>query len=201
MKYEEFSELAALYALDVLDEKERRLVEEYLAEFPEHESKLDELRDSVAFLPYAAPEVPMASNLKDRLFERIADETYVQDTIPVALPGIDSDFPFLSVRASSLQWKPHRVPGVAIAKLHEDKVKREMVCVLRADPGVRFPTHRHGGTEEIFMLEGNLVIHGEVYGPGDYIRSTPGSIHSPHTFNGCKLFLRTSLDNEILSSV
>lgn len=85
------------------------------------------------------------------------------------MPAIDSDFPFLSIRASELQWQPHRVPGVAIAKLHEDKVKPEMVCLLGADPGVRFPTHRHGGTEEIFRLEGNLVIHGEVYGLGDYI--------------------------------
>jgi hypothetical protein len=201
MTYEEFYELAALYALEVLDQKDRRLVEEYLAEFPEDESKLEELRDAVDFLPYAAPQVPIASDLKDRLFERIADESKAWDHIPLAFAGIDSNLPFFSVRASELQWQPHPVPGVAIAKLHEDRIKREIICLLRAQPGVRFPTHRHGGTEEIFMLEGNLVINGEVFGPGDYIRSNPGSIHSPHTFNGCQLFLRTSLDNEILSLV
>lgn len=154
---------------------------------------------SLAAIPYSAPEVPMAVDRKERLFERISQEASEHDTHMFAVPPIATDVPFFTVRAADLRWEPHLVPGVAIAKLYQDPAKGELVCLLRAEPGVHYPTHRHTGVEEIFMLEGNLVINGEVYGQGDYIRSAPGSIHAPHTPNGCMFFIRTSLDNEIFN--
>lgn len=200
MNYEEFCELAALYALDILDEKERRLVEDYIAQFPECELELEEFRNSVTAIPYSAPEVPMAADLKGRLFERIAEDATVQNNHrSVERPMIASDLPFFTVRAADIHWQPHRIPGVTIAKLYEDPVRREIVCLLRAEPGVRYPRHRHALAEEILMLEGDLVINEEVYGKGDYIRSAPGTIHGPHTLTGCMFFIRTSLDNEILN--
>lgn len=198
MNYEEFCELAALYALNVLDANECRLVENHIAEFPEDETKLAEFRESVAALPYSAPDVPMAADLKERLFERIPGEASSGNGTSVALPLIATDLPIFTVRAADVHWKPHPVPGVMIALLYKDTVRREIVCLLRAEPGVRYPAHRHAGAEEIFMLEGDLVIDGEVYGKGDYIRSTPGTIHCPHTPSGCMFFIRTSLDDEIL---
>jgi anti-sigma factor ChrR (cupin superfamily) len=208
MNYEEFSELAPLWVLDVLDEEERHLVEEFIAESPEYQAELTQLRDTVSAIPYSAPPVPMAANLKERLFERIAGvdseqnrSEITQGTAPsaIAFPPIATVVPLVTVRASDVRWKPHPVPGIAIARLHIDKARREIVCLLRADPGVRYPAHRHAGTEEIFMLEGDLTINGEVFGKGDYIRSTPGSIHSPHTLGGCMFLIRTSLEDEILN--
>lgn len=200
MNYEEFYELAALYAIDVLDEKERRLVEDYIAQFPECQVELEELRNSFAVIPYSAPEVPMAADVKKRLFEQIAEDAAIQNNHrAVDHPIIDNNLPFFTVRAADVHWQPHRIPGVAIAKLYEDLVKREIVCLLRAEPGVQYPQHRHALTEEIFMIEGDLVINEQIYGKGDYIRSAPGTIHSPYTQHGCMLFIRTSLDNEILN--
>lgn len=200
MNYEEFCELAALYALDVLDEKERRLVEDYIAQFPECELELEELRNSVTAMPYSVPEVPMAADLKGRLFERIADEAAIQNNHrSIDHPMIAIDLPFFTMRAADIQWQPHRIPGVAIAKLYEDPLNREIVCLLRAEPGVQYPRHRHALAEEIFMLEGDLVINEQIFGKGDYIRSAPGTIHDPHTPSGCMIFIRTSLDNEIMN--
>lgn len=199
MNYQDLCELAPLYVLNVLDTEERGLVEDYVAQFPECEAQLDELRDTMATMSYSAPDVPIAKDLKARLFERIAAETGTQNHKSVMPPMMISDLPLFTVRAADVRWRPHRVPGVAIAKLYKDSVKREIVCLLRAEAGVCYPSHRHASVEEIFMLEGDLVINGEVYGVGDYIRSAPGSIHSPHTRNGCMFLIRTSLHDEILN--
>lgn len=198
MNYEEFCELAALYALDILDTNERRLVEEHIAEFPEDETELAKFYDSVAALSYGAPDVPMAADLKERLFERIAGDSSAGNRTSVARPSIATNLPIFTVRAADVHWKPHPVPGVTIALLYKDTARREIVCLLRAEPGVRYPAHRHAGIEEIFMLEGDLVIDGVVYSKGDYIRSSPGTIHHPHTPSGCMFFIRTCLDDEIL---
>lgn len=199
MNYEKFCELAALYALDILDERGRQLVEGYMARFPEYKNELDGFRDSAAAIPYSVPQVPMAANLKERLFERIADEALnpnssKTDDLPVA-----NELPFFTVRAADVKWRSYVIPGVAIAKLYEDSVRREVVCLFRAEPGVRYPAHRHATAEEIFMLEGDLMIDEQVYGKGDYIRSAAGSIHSPSTIGGCMFLMRTSLDNEMLN--
>jgi ChrR Cupin-like domain len=45
-------------------------------------------------------------------------------------------------------------------------------------------------------LEGDLVIGNEVYGAGDYIRSSPGSSHAPYTNGGCRFFFHASMDDE-----
>ncbi|MGI0484227.1 cupin domain-containing protein [Pantanalinema rosaneae CENA516] len=83
-----------------------------------------------------------------------------------------------------------------MAIVHRDEVKRELAGFLRAEPGVRYPFHRHAAIEEIFMLEGDLVVGDEVYGAGDYIRSHPGSSHAPYTNGGCRFFFHTSIDDE-----
>jgi hypothetical protein len=202
MNYEKFCELAALYALDILDKRGHQLVEGYIARFPEYKKELDGFRNSAAAIPYSAPDVPMAANLanlKERLFERIADEALNPNTDTSANLPIAADLPIFTVRAADVQWKSHVVPGVAIAKLYEDSVRREIVCLLRAEPGVRYPAHRHATAEEIFMLAGDLMLDEQVYGTGDYIRSAAGSIHSPYTIGGCMFLIRTSLDNEMLN--
>lgn len=103
------------------------------------------------------------------------------------------------VRSQDLDWTPHATPGVTVAIVHRDEVKRELVGFLQAEPGVRYPFHRHAAIEEIFMLEGDLVVGDEVYSAGDYIRSHPGSSHAPYTNGGCRFFFHTSIDQDLRS--
>lgn len=86
-----------------------------------------------------------------------------------------------------------------MAKLDQDPIKREIVCLLRAEVGVCYPSPRHAEAEEIYLLAGDLVVNGEVYGTGDYMSSGPGKIHSPHTVHSCLFFIRTSLNKQILN--
>ena len=80
-----------------------------------------------------------------------------------------------------------------------DTVRREIDFFVGANTGVRFPNHRHAGIEEIVVLEGDLVIDGELYSSGECIRSVPGSAHQPETCGGCLIFLGTSLDNKVIA--
>lgn len=186
-----FCELAPLYALDLLSEEERVWVQQQVSDCPDLAVELANYQSAVTAIPYSVPSLPIAENLKERLFERLELESpseFFQPEIPPKSP--------LAVRSLDLNWQPHTVPGVVIAIVHTDEVKREIVGFLRAEPGVHYPFHRHAAREEIMMLEGDLVVGDEVYGAGDYLRSHPGSSHAPHTNNGCKFFFHTSMDDE-----
>jgi anti-sigma factor ChrR (cupin superfamily) len=63
---------------------------------------------------------------------------------------------------------------------------------------VCFPKHQHADNEEIVVLEGDLVIDGQVYHSGDRIYSLPNTVHQPETQTGCLLFVKTSLDDVII---
>lgn len=186
-----FCELVPLYALDLLSEQEKSWVEQQVVECPDLAEELSGYQSATTAIPYSTPALPLADRLKERLFDRLNLDTPSSDTIPHPLSSTH-----VAVRSQDLNWQPHPTPGVTIAIVHRDEVKREIVGFLRAEPGVRYPWHRHAAIEEIFMMEGDLVIGDEVYRAGDYIRSYPGSDHAPYTKGGCQFFFHTSMDDE-----
>ncbi len=203
MPDEEFNILAALQALNIIDESEIRALEEKLQESPEIQSELAAFESAVSAIAYTTPLVAVAPDLKNRLFQRIAelDSTAAQEVSsePVSELLTNTKLPPLIRRSRDMKWKSFGVPGISIGRLFADKEKREITCLLRLEPGIKFPLHRHGGVEEIFMLEGDLVVEGEVCYQGDYIRSLPGSTHAPITEGGCLLLVKSSIDNETLA--
>ncbi len=78
-----FCELAPLYALNLLDESDRRWVEEQITDNPELAAELADYQATANVLPYAAPPEPMAATLKDRLLQRLAQES-TPDTAAIA---------------------------------------------------------------------------------------------------------------------
>ena len=205
-----FCELAPLYALGLLSEGYRAWVEAQIVAEPDLATELAEIEAIVAAMPYGNHQIPMAANLKERLFQRIGRTVPVSQLTPEpasAFPGLVARLLERSatslinrseVRHQAIKWERYKVPGVTIARLHIDLVKREAVGLFRAEPGVRYPLHHHADVEEIFMLQGDLIIGNKVYGSGDYIRSVPSSTHAPETHGGCMFFFRTSLHDEIL---
>lgn len=190
-----FCELAPLYALNLLNEQERAWVEQQIMECPDLAEELSSHQAAVTAIPYSAPPVPPADDLKHRLFDRLELDRPSHSAPSEATPA-PAPASYRAIRSAELNWQPHPTPGVMIAIVHRDEVKREIVGFLRADPGVRYPQHRHAAIEEIFMMEGDLVIGNEVYGAGDYIRSQPGSSHAPYTHGGCRFFFHTSMDDD-----
>ena len=56
-----------------------------------------------------------------------------------------------------------------------DAERRATTSLVRFAPGMRYPPHRHGGTEEIFVLEGSVLVNGVLLKAGDYCRSEAGT--------------------------
>lgn len=68
-------ELLPFYALDVLTDEERELVESYLAEHPEVRTQMEEMNDAASSLPYSVSPVEPPRLVKDALMARVhADE-------------------------------------------------------------------------------------------------------------------------------
>jgi anti-sigma factor ChrR (cupin superfamily) len=193
-----FCELAPLYALDLLDLEERLWVEAQVLACPDLAEELAGYQTAVGVMPYSAPPVSMAADLKDRLFDKlglapIASSIDLTPPNPPIPPLEPAQF---SIRSGDLQWQPHRIEGVECALLFLDPINRMRSLIVKAAAGVVYPLHRHEGIEEIYMLEGELVIDEQVYLAGDYIRSSPNSIHAPSTSTGCMFLIRACIDDE-----
>ncbi|WP_228056462.1 cupin domain-containing protein [Microcoleus sp. LEGE 07076] len=195
--------LAVLQALDTLNESEIRALTEKLRASPELQSERAAFEVAVAAIAYTAPLVPVSPDLKHRLFQRIAEVSSTPaeevSSEPVYDLSPNTKSPHFIRRGHDVKWKDFGVSGISIGRLFTDKKKREITCLLRLEPGSEFPRHRHAGVEEIFVLEGDLVVEGEVCYQGDYIRSVPGSTHSSITKDGCLLLIKSSFDNEMLT--
>jgi quercetin dioxygenase-like cupin family protein len=191
MQLEEIQNLVALYALDLLDESERCIVEEAIASSEQLQTQLAQLQSAVAAIPYSVPSVTMAVDLKSRLFERIAIQNREPDLTFVTT---------LKEQATNVQWQPYPLlSGLETGVLYVNREKQEVAYFVRAEAGLQFPTHYHAGSEEMILIEGDLSVDGQSYTEGAIICSEPGSSHQPSTINGCLLFLRSSLEDAIVS--
>ncbi|HKB59897.1 MAG TPA: cupin domain-containing protein [Gallionellaceae bacterium] len=95
------------------------------------------------------------------------------------------------LQTGELPWAPSPVAGVERRMLERDgeEVARA-TSIVRFAPGAGFPDHVHDLGEEIFVLEGIFSDESGDYGPGSYIRNSPGSSHAPHSRDGCLLFVK-----------
>ena len=85
---------------------------------------------------------------------------------------------------------PRLQKGIQVQLLHEFRGVRTVLMHLEPDLQVQF--HSHSGGEEILLLEGDFADeHGE-YSKGSWLRSPPGSSHSPRIGpNGTLLYLKS----------
>ena len=113
-----FCELAPLYALNLLDEDERRWVEAQAIDNPELAAELAEHQTTVNVLPYGAPVVPIAAALKDRLFQRLAEEaTATEAGAPTVSLTPPSQLPPLEQATASTSLPLHGLPQTAPARV------------------------------------------------------------------------------------
>ena len=193
----DFAELAALSALDILTPEESNLVELNYAEQPEFVQQRAEFEAVVGAIAYSSPPIPMSNNLKDRLFQRIADNITEQQSDLSALLKISMEE--LKQKTRGLSWQP--IPTMThgvMATLEVDQAKRQTAFFVRAQAGETFPNHWHAKGEEILVLEGDMVVDERIYQPGDRISSSANTSHQPSTVNGCLVFCISSFDDKFL---
>ncbi len=90
-----------------------------------------------------------------------------------------------------MPWTDSPLAGVQRRMLERDgeEVARA-TSIVRYAPGSRFPAHSHGLGEEFLVLDGVFSDEHGDYPTGTYVRNPPGSRHSPHSRDGCTLFVK-----------
>jgi mannose-6-phosphate isomerase-like protein (cupin superfamily) len=94
-----------------------------------------------------APEAVPPASLKDRLQNRIAQESL---------------------------WKQTPFPGVTRRKLHQDPATGYVTMLVRMEPGSSIEAHIHSRDEQCYVLEGDLWMDGKPYHAGDFLVSAGG---------------------------
>jgi hypothetical protein len=186
----ELAELAALYALDIVDDTEFDRAADLYAQDEAFATIVEQDRAAASLMAYDAPQINLPPELKDRLFQRVAAES--------ALKLSAAELEKLKLEADRATWEAYELtPGAEVATLAVNEVSREFRGFVRSAGQAKFPEHRHAGDEELIVVDGELVIGDQVYFPGDWILSKPGTQHQPKTIAGVLLFLRTSIDDEM----
>lgn len=105
---------------------------------------------------------------------------------------IRSDFSQRAVvRPGDADWVASPMAGVDRQMLDRigDEVARA-TSIVRYAPDSFFSEHEHGGGEEIIVLDGVFSDEHGDYPAGSYLRNPIGTKHSPHSKDGCTIFVK-----------
>ncbi|MEM9334549.1 MAG: cupin domain-containing protein [Pseudomonadota bacterium] len=96
------------------------------------------------------------------------------------------------VRPDDYQWVPS--PAAGVDRMMLDRVGDEVAratSLVRYAANSEFPSHQHGGGEEIFVLDGEFADENGAYGVGSYLRNPIGTSHSPRIgADGALIFVK-----------
>jgi anti-sigma factor ChrR (cupin superfamily) len=196
---EGWRERVALHLLGALPGSEAVEVEAHIASCSACRQEADSLRSVVDALAFAGPTTDPPESLKQRLLDRIRTKEPVQPW--KAWTGEVVRQPLLILKKEEGAWEPTAVEGVAVRRLFVDPEADRVTMLVRMTPGASYPSHRHAGVEECYVLEGDLYSHDFEMRAGDYQRLDGGSVHGVQaTRQGCLLFIVSSLHDELLSA-
>ncbi|MBE9067605.1 cupin domain-containing protein [Leptolyngbya cf. ectocarpi LEGE 11479] len=188
---------AAIYALDGLGADERGQFEQALLDSADLEQTVRGFEETAAALAYGAPPVPMATDLKARLFQRIAGQPNGASSDLLKL--LDLPIAELKQKATELDWC--LMPGdsgVTVATWQTDDVFREAAFFARKVGKGLFPNHYHASGETVLVLEGDFVVDAQAYYPGERVTAPGKTSHQPESLSGCLLLCVSSMDDDVL---
>ena len=183
----DYSELVFLYALQALPPSEMTAVETHIAACADCRQEMETLRPIIdSFVSWPTDVLRPSASLWGRLAQRIAAETGAEPVLRVPTQWAEPE------------WK-EVAPGISCKLLATDTEKNRVSMLVRLAPGTDYPPHRHAGLEELYMLEGELIVDDERFNPGDYRRGEAGGIdHRVWSETGCTCVLITSFHDVIL---
>jgi len=188
---QEHEELVTLYALQALPPAEAAAVEARLSACADCRRQLQTLRPVIdSFTAWPTDVLRPAEPLWDRLALRIGEEA-----------GRPPEVRSSSAQAAAppaTDWMV-AAPGISCKLLATDPERRRVSMLVRLEPNTAYPPHRHGGVEELHLLDGVLIVDDRTLYPGDYLRSEPGTGDSRvWSERGCTCVLITSADDVLL---
>jgi anti-sigma factor ChrR (cupin superfamily) len=194
---DDLRELASLYALDALAQEEKAAYEAHLgAGCAVCVAEVASFHKVTGAIGLSVDSVSPRAELRERLMETLA-RTAQPNTRNS--PGVlyDKDGVLIS-RPGEMTWAAGELPGVFLKVLFNDTGRGYTTAMVRMTAGTHYPSHKHAGVEELYLLEGDLCVGDMAMRAGDYCRGEAGSIHEEIvTENGC-LFVVTSSDQDQL---
>ena len=103
------------------------------------------------------------------------------------------------VRGAEDGWRALKIPGVSVKLLRRNAETGESTALVRLEPGARFPAHNHPAGEEVFVLDGDVLIGADRLQAGDYLYTPPNGKHAASSQDGCVFLVTLPQPVEILS--
>lgn len=214
MLKDEHTEWAALYSLGALAPEEKVYFEKHLASGCTACAAEMEKFDGLVSRLARASECPPPLRLRERLLAAVkqagapsadgagreADEA--KSRVDTGKPAgiLFQHAGLLISRSNDMSWQPAGIAGISSKTLFVDSQRQYATTLVSMEPGTAYPSHRHNDIEEVYLLEGDLLVEGVSMGPGDYCRSEPGSIHgAAKTNSGVLLLVFSSQRDELLT--
>src|SRR5687768_1516954 len=153
---QDHADLVFMHALQAVPASEAAVVEERMTSCAECREEMETLRPVVESLSAWPTDVlrPSAS-----LWERLA--------VRVAASSAEAPPSPAPERWEEPDWK-EAAPGISVKVLATDTDTDRVTMLVRLAPGTDYPSHRHAGLEELYLLDGELMIDDRVLYPGDY---------------------------------
>ncbi len=203
----ELREYCSLYLLGVLEPQERTNYEQHLLlgceECSEELSLLSEAVEALVMTDIAVtPRAEVKEQLLNRIHQKRTGESHYSSSQvwkqwqPFSHPRKG----LVTMRSDEGAWQDIGIEGISVKQLFSDPDHHTITMLVRMAAGTTYPSHRHGGIEECYVLEGDLHVGDELLlHSGDYQRADDDSIHLKQwTENGCLLFIVSSTDDELL---
>jgi quercetin dioxygenase-like cupin family protein len=184
---QDHSDRVFLYAAQVLPADELREAETQIAACAECRQEREALRPIIdAFAWWPADLLRPSAELWERLAQRIGGEAAGVAMLPAPAPSPEPGWADVA-------------PGISCKLLSTDTQTNHVNMLVRLAPGAAYPPHRHAGIEELYLLDGELIVDDKTLHPGDYLRSNVGTVDRlVWSGTGCTCVLMTSSRDVIL---
>jgi RNA polymerase sigma factor (sigma-70 family) len=175
------------YILNVVPPSEAPIVEAHIFACPECQQEMKSLRPLIeSFVFWPTDVLRPRPSLRTRLAWRIAKETGGAPMFPQALPWPEPEWEDVA-------------RGISCKLLATDTENHHVSMLVRLAPGIDYPPHRHGGLEELHLLQGELWINDRKLYAGNYNRAEAGTVDERvWSETGCTCVLMTSTEDVIL---
>ena len=176
---EHIEALALADAIGALDADEQRELQTMIAGLPtETRDEIARIYDSAVALATSVDQVEPPAHVRDRVLSA------------VKTPGR------YTVWAESSEWVESGLTGIRVRVLAVDRARSLVTMALQADPGAIYPSHRHSGPEECYVLKGSVVIDGRVLRAGDFHHADEDSEHGEiTTTEGAEVLIIGAIDD------
>lgn len=96
---------------------------------------------------------------------------------------------FYQLDAEDMAWTCHAHPGVSYKSLRYDHEGKGGAVMVHLVPGASYPRYLAHGGQDVYVVDGELLLDGARMGRGSYVHVAAGASQRPHSDKGCVLFV------------